>query len=169
MSAPFDLTTLAGIEACLVNSILPAFKNAFDEAGAFGMAVAIIATRFEGKGLASPRSTPAAAQLPPLTNVLGQAWLHLLRLLPYSGPRSVGQREVLQFIKDDSGVILHAISEHFKVTPNAISGIINRSTESTSGKPAFLMLRCRPFGSRRRGAPGTTTQVRCCKLSHRSL
>lgn len=56
MSAPFDLTTLAGIEACLMNSILPAFKNAFDEAGAFGMAAAIIATRFEGKGLASPRS-----------------------------------------------------------------------------------------------------------------
>lgn len=69
--------------------------------------------------------------------MLGQAWLHLLRLLPYSGPRSVGQREVLQFIKDDSGVTLHAISDHFKVTPNAISGIINGGLQRNIKKAGF--------------------------------
>lgn len=52
----FDLSSLKGIEACLMASVLPACKNAFDEHGAFGMAVMIIATRFEGRGLSSPRS-----------------------------------------------------------------------------------------------------------------
>ena len=83
-------------------------------------------------------SPAAVAQLPANTTPLGQAWTRLLGLLKYSDSQSdVGQREVLQFIKDNSGVTLHAISDHFKTTPNAISGIINGGLQRNIKKAGF--------------------------------
>jgi hypothetical protein len=52
----FDLSTSEGLIAMVTESLQPRMIRTFEDAGHFPMAVVIIATKFEGKPLATPKS-----------------------------------------------------------------------------------------------------------------